>query len=1147
MKKKLLAILLFAACAWLSAGNVFQVEKISDGTFTIKHRGKVLLQNIAPLVVGKDDKLVLKEDYKVLADGSKVWNIWNEELESKFRMEVVEFGDGKSVELSILGDVPAWPKYPQRQINMQIPMAQFKDAPYRGVVGLSRGPHIFKEGVFNDKLPKGLLDGQKWRFLAINGGQGKQITIDFDPIGPSNPCSGYPAGLIHGFASPFYQGDNLTIVCGSATRKNGGMTGCKVILREGVAEDFTKIHVLPHYHYNQHVTPCYYDSFGAVKTGRIFKHLDTAMFDAKAMRGWTAGKNLRKVTGSDGALYSHVAGTDGVLKYVLPGKGLYIFNFYLGNSNKTDNKFDLSINGRKYLEKFSVPYGKIASVNIPFWAHDENVEIKFDGDFIISTLSMQHFISEKEDFSFFRGFWFTEGFEPANAFHSKDYQRPLKLDASVKVINMPVPGQETARPLKEFSRKIDKANVRSPEMAWSWNVQMTSINDTAGTLNEYHDIARMQRLLDEAKKRGTNIFMLSGMHGRHGFPGRLQQQAEDIGRFVDAAHKAGIKVIDHHDATFMENWEQGLRVMAERSGEMAVFVSDFSPTPYFCLANKDFTETYYKYLKNLVVVSKVDGLQIDELFFYRHGCLCFSCREAFERDTNWQLPMNELDVRLRDRKTMLFKIWFTWKKVTQGNWWVGLREYIKDVAPDVFLSTYRTHWEQLQSLPRLNLPSDLTEEARGISSFGTEIMPRNPYYTCRSLIVYRKIYNMLCVGYDAPPIWAWFYVGAWNDYYYCWALSNMLQQCAMTGTTLLERPADGVDFLGFGASAENPSKISMKHAAEAAILLHPNSRDYGSGMDYEKDFGGFAQTFQGCHIPYAIIDPRALQAAGIMKRYNVLIVPGASCLSEAELKVVKEFAANGGTVILTPVSGSSDNWGEARKVWGFKDIFGFEPQQKFHKLDSINLPGQAAVKLDPEESDLYYRYLPLDGKVEGEILLEGVALDDGKKVPLVIGRKYKKGKFYYCANTIHGAFFAREFQVPSKYDIFFNKQLEAFMQKVYSSMAAPAKVWSVKAPRLVLSELYRDKDGLYAAHFLNTTGTENVKLGEVVRGIKGEVWPAIMEDVVFTMRDGNVKTAYAVSPDFAGRKELEIKHVGSQAEITLPKELLKAYTIVYIK
>ena len=121
------------------------------------------------------------------------------------------------------------------------------------------------------------------------------------------------------------------------------------------------------------------------------------------------------------------------------------------------------------------------------------------------------------------------------------------------------------------------------------------------------------------------------------------------------------------------------------------------------------------------------------------------------------------------------------------------------------------------------------------------------------------------------------------------------------------------------------------------------------------------------------------------------------------------------------------------------------------------------------------------------------------------------------------------------------------MQKLYSSMAAPAKVWSVKAPRLVLSELYRDKDGLYAAHFLNTTGTENVKLGEVVRGIKGEVWPAIMEDVVFTMRDGNVKTAYAVSPDFAGRKELEIKHVGSQAEITLPKELLKAYTIVYIK
>ena len=52
---------------------------------------------------------------------------------------------------------------------------------------------------------------------------------------------------------------------------------------------------------------------------------------------------------------------------------------------------------------------------------------------------------------------------------------------------------------------------------------------------------------------------------------------------------------------------------------------------------------------------------------------------------------------------------------------------------------------------------------------------------------------------------------------------------------------------------------------------------------------------------------------------------------------------------------------------------------------------------------------------------------------------------------------------------------------------------------------------------------------------------------MFSLRDGNVKSAYAVSPDFEGHKPLKLKKVGERTEITLPKELLKAYTIVYVE
>lgn len=1146
MLKRISGVLLLFCALALGAGGVFEVEKNSDGSFLVKHRGEVLLRDIAPVVAEDGAVLPLKHEENTLPDGTRVWNLWSEDLESRFRMEVVLPHDRESVELSLLGEAPAWPKYSKRQLKMLLPLERFKNTPFQGVVNVSRSGHIFKNGVFDGSHGPGPLLNQLWRFLAIDGGDKKKLIFDFDPIGPTNPCPQYPVGVIYGFANLSCQGDVLNILCGSDTRQEGGFTGAKLVLREGTIKDFSKIHVLPRYHYNQHVPPLFYDSFGADKTGKHYHHLDTARFDAAAKRGWTAGANLRKVTGPEGALYSHVAGRDGVLKYELPGNGFYLFCFYMGNSNRTANKFSLSINGREYLKRFSVPAGKVAMVTVPVWITGKSAEIKFDGNFILSTASVQYFISDKEDFSFQRAFWYTDGYEPANAFHSEDYHRPLKLDAAVKVIRMPVPGKETSRPPRPLVRPVDKVDMKSPEMAWSRHINMRTVNGVRGALSEYRDPARMRRLIEESKSHGVNLFMISGMHGRHGFPGRLEQQAEDLKVFADAAHEAGIRVIDHHDSTFMENWEQGLRVMAERAGEMAVCAYDFAPTPHFCLSNADFTRTYRKYLKNILKVSGIDGFQIDELYYYRHGCLCFACREAFERDTGWQLPMNELDPRLRNYKSDIRKLWFAWRKANMANWWIGLRREVMDIAPGMILSIYCTHREQLQSLPMINLTLDLLEQARGVALFGSEVMPRNPYYNARSLFVYRKIFNMFRIGYDTPPIWVWYYTGNWDVYYFCWAVSNMLQQSPMVDG-ISGRPDGGTDFLAFGAGEDNRPVRDAVHAAQAAILLHPDSRDYNTGITYEDEFGGFGQMFQNCHIPYDIIDPRALHNSETMKRYKVLFVISASCLNDADLRCIKNFAAQGGTVVLSTVAGLNDQWGNRRSKWGFADVFGAAPFPHFHKLAAVNVPGGREIKLDGGESP-YYLFYRFPGKLQAdEILLEGTPADGGAKAPLIVGRKYRKGKFYYSATSIPAAFFVHECQVKNDWPYRWNKELETFFQQLFREVARPAAVWEVKAPRLVHSELYRNPSGGYIAHFLNASGTELAKGEKIIGGLHKEPWPALSEDITFTLRDGKGKSAYAVSPDFAGRKPLTVRSTGEKAEIILPKELLKAYTIVYIE
>ena len=121
LRKKTVLLLLFC-CLALQAVGVFEVEKNASGTFLVKHRGEVLLRDIAALVAEDGVAISLKSDEKLLPDGTKVWNVWSEEYESRYRMEVVLPHDGGSVEISLLGEAPAWPKYSKRQLRMSLPL-----------------------------------------------------------------------------------------------------------------------------------------------------------------------------------------------------------------------------------------------------------------------------------------------------------------------------------------------------------------------------------------------------------------------------------------------------------------------------------------------------------------------------------------------------------------------------------------------------------------------------------------------------------------------------------------------------------------------------------------------------------------------------------------------------------------------------------------------------------------------------------------------------------------------------------------------------------------------------------------------------------------------------------------------------------------
>ena len=120
----------------------------------------------------------------------------------------------------------------------------------------------------------------------------------------------------------------------------------------------------------------------------------------------------------------------------------------------------------------------------------------------------------------------------------------------------------------------------------------------------------------------------------------------------------------------------------------------------------------------------------------------------------------------------------------------------------------------------------------------------------------------------------------------------------------------------------------------------------------------------------------------------------------------------------------------------------------------------------------------------------------------------------------------------------------AFREKVRSACQG-ATVWSVRAPKGVRSALWRESDGALVAQFLNLTGVNN-QPGETVTPHAPKVaFPKLAEDVEIVLAAPRGVKAVATSPDFSGKRELEVvAEAADRVRVVIPKELLSAYVCV---
>ena len=96
----------------------------------------------------------------------------------------------------------------------------------------------------------------------------------------------------------------------------------------------------------------------------------------------------------------------------------------------------------------------------------------------------------------------------------------------------------------------------------------------------------------------------------------------------------------------------------------------------------------------------------------------------------------------------------------------------------------------------------------------------------------------------------------------------------------------------------------------------------------------------------------------------------------------------------------------------------------------------------------------------------------------------------------------------------------------------------------MFTSVWKERSGDVVVHFLNATACEPPKDALAPLEPPKPPFPALRSDISITVPFAFAR-ASAVSPDFGGVRELEVRrNADGTRTVTLPKDLLKAYTLV---
>ena len=336
--------------------------------------------------------------------------------------------------------------------------------------------------------------------------------------------------------------------------------------------------------------------------------------------------------------------------------------------------------------------------------------------------------------------------------------------------------------------------------------------------------------------------------------------------------------------------------------------------------------------------------------------------------------------------------------------------------------------------------------------------------------------------------------------------------------------------------------------ARIAILYSFSSNYFPQSVAYNSEPLAYGELLNDLGIQYEYILEESLPQLA-EKQYDVLLALNAHNLSDASIRAIREFAAQGGSVYLTLNAAINNEFAVPRAQWPFADLFNLAPK--------ATAPISKAAKLHGALGDFqgtipFFRYSALKGGIKGNVLWAATG-KNGAEIPVVFEVPCGKGRIVYSAVSPALPLLQNEQGPAGKYAWNPDQTLLALTRGNLLKTFGPSSTLKYEnVPTGVLATLYQEncpgKKPRLVLNLLNATGI-SLKYGDALtaEAPKG-TWTPIASDMTFSVAiSGDFTKATVYAPELASSQPVRLEKNADGFRLTLAPGQLPRYAVVIIE